>query len=381
MKRHWRMPTVYLSSAICLLVTIGHATAAVEVVDFDDLDLAPESYFGGPIAGGATIDGRHGPETVGTFASRGVEFTNAYNTDFGSWTGFAYSNTSDVTTPGYLNQFSAVTGDGAGPGADNYGVAYGYWDLEENLYREEPFDPANADHLFALPTLRLPAARTISSAQVTNTTYAALSMQTGDQFAKPFGGESGSDPDWFKVTAYGTDEQGMPLATAVEFYLADYRSGDPADDYIIDAWTNWDLAALSGASQLHFNLSSTDAGIFGLNTPAYFAIDDIRLEVEALPGDYNADGVVNAADYTVWRDTLDNEVDRRGAGADGDLSGSIDEPDYLVWRDQYGATSIAMSGVSVVPEPTTATVVVLLLAFSCGGVRHASHRLTSRSCY
>ncbi len=351
-KGRFTMPTRYFF-AVGLLAMVGRV-AAVEVVEFDDLVLAPESYFRGPVADGEIVEGLQGSETVGQFASHGVEFTNAYNNDFGSWTGFAYSNTSDVTTPGYLNQFSAVTGDGAGPGADNYGVAFGYWDLDANLNREVPFNPMNADHLFALPTLRLPAGRTIQSAQVTNTTYAALSMQTGDQFAKPFGGESGSDPDWFKLTAYGTDEQGIPLAAAVEFYLADYRFGDPADDYIVDAWTPWDLTALSAAAQLHFNLSSTDAGIFGLNTPAYFAIDDIRLDVEVLPGDYNADGAVSVADYTVWRDNLGAEVGRRGADADGDLSGVIDAPDYTVWREHFGSSLPAPPSIGrPVPEPAS----------------------------
>ncbi|MEN0110933.1 MAG: DUF4465 domain-containing protein, partial [Planctomycetota bacterium] len=300
--------------AIGGIASIAHASVGVEVVGFDELPLAPESYFRGPTADGAVIDGRFGPETVGRFENRGVEFTNAYNALFGSWTGFAYSNTSDVTTAGFLNQFSAITGDGVGPGADIYGVAYGYWDVEANLFREQAFDRTNAGHLFSLPTIRLPAGRTIRTARVTNTTYAALSMQTGDQFAKPFGGQSGSDPDWFKLSAYGTDEQGTPISTVVEFYLADYRFSNPAEDYIVDAWTAWDLSALSGASQVHFNLSSSDTGAFGLNTPAYFAIDDIRLDVESLPGDYNADGVVDSADYTVWRDTRDDGVVRRGAG-------------------------------------------------------------------
>jgi hypothetical protein len=33
-----------------------------------------------------------------------------------------------------------------------------------------------------------------------------------------------------------------------------------------------------------------------------------------LPGDYNGDGVVNAGDYTVWRDTLGTEFDLNGNG-------------------------------------------------------------------
>ena len=52
-------------------------------------------------------------------------------------------------------------------------------------------------------------------------------------------------------------------------------------------------------------------------------------------GDYNGDGVVNAADYTVWRDTLTQSTTPY-ADADGDGSAVVDTPDYNVWADNYG---------------------------------------------
>jgi hypothetical protein len=62
----------------------------------------------------------------------------------------------------------------------------------------------------------------------------------------------------------------------VEFYLADYRFADSQDDYVVDAWTLWDLSSLAGAQRVYFNLASTDVGENGMNTPSYFAIDDIQ---------------------------------------------------------------------------------------------------------
>lgn len=53
------------------------------------------------------------------------------------------------------------------------------------------------------------------------------------------------------------------------------------------------------------------------------------------PGDYNRDGLVNAADYTVWRDALGQTV-TPGVGADGDGSGTIDAADYSIWRSHFG---------------------------------------------
>lgn len=73
-------------------------------------------------------------------------------------------------------------------------------------------------------------------------------------------------------------------------------------------------------------------------------------------GDYNGDGTVDAADYTVWRDTLDQTVATPGEGADGDLSGTIDQGDYNFWKVNFGAVVPPGAGAvaaSVVPEPTT----------------------------
>lgn len=54
-------------------------------------------------------------------------------------------------------------------------------------------------------------------------------------------------------------------------------------------------------------------------------------------GDYNLDGTVDAADYTIWRDTLGDSV-TAGEGADGNGNGIIDSLDYDEWVSNYGAT-------------------------------------------
>ncbi len=57
-------------------------------------------------------------------------------------------------------------------------------------------------------------------------------------------------------------------------------------------------------------------------------------------GDYSQDGTVNAADYTVWRDSLGDNV-TPGIGADGSGNGAIDQQDYDMWSSQYGSESPA----------------------------------------
>lgn len=79
----------------------------------------------------------------------------------------------------------------------------------------------------------------------------------------------------------------------------------------------------------------------------------VQLTPPALAGDYNLDGSVDAADYTVWRDNLGNTVPYF-TGADGDGNGVIDQNDYVVWRDNFGQTS-GMGSSSLVVESSEAS--------------------------
>jgi hypothetical protein len=79
-----------------------------------------------------------------------------------------------------------------------------------------------------------------------------------------------------------------------------------------------------------------------------------------LVGDYNANGIVDAADYTVWRDSLGSTG--TGLAADGNGDNMITQLDYDIWKANFGA--VAGGGGSSahhlpVPEPST----VLLFFF------------------
>jgi hypothetical protein len=83
------------------------------------------------------------------------------------------------------------------------------------------------------------------------------------------------------------------------------------------------------------------------------------VDVPIVPGDYNGDGQVSAADYTVWRDHVGSEVDTE---VDGDKSGIVDQGDYDLWKANFGshggAGAIA-AGNNAVPEPSTGVLAVL----------------------
>lgn len=86
--------------------------------------------------------------------------------------------------------------------------------------------------------------------------------------------------------------------------------------------------------------------------------------VPSLAGDYNADGSVDASDYTVWRNSLGQPGP--GLPADGNGNRMVDGGDYDVWRANFGNTAgsgaalpSAESLSAAVPEPITLLLVAL----------------------
>lgn len=75
-------------------------------------------------------------------------------------------------------------------------------------------------------------------------------------------------------------------------------------------------------------------------------------------GDYNQNGVVDAADYVAWRDTLGQSG--QGLVADGNSNGAVEAADYEVWKKHFGATSAGLgNGQTSVPEPSASTLAVI----------------------
>jgi hypothetical protein len=58
-------------------------------------------------------------------------------------------------------------------------------------------------------------------------------------------------------------------------------------------------------------------------------------KVDDIPGDFNNDGSVDAADSTVWRDNIGKEVPV-GTQGDGDFDGRVEEDDRNIWLNNYG---------------------------------------------
>lgn len=82
------------------------------------------------------------------------------------------------------------------------------------------------------------------------------------------------------------------------------------------------------------------------------------------PGDYNQNGMVDAADYTVWRNSRGSTTN---LAADGNNNGTVNNADYTYWRVRFGQTvgSGAASNATVIAEPMTQTMVAMALLAMC----------------
>jgi hypothetical protein len=95
----------------------------------------------------------------------------------------------------------------------------------------------------------------------------------------------------------------------------------------------------------------------------------LTLTAAARDGDYNQNGAVDAADYVVWRNTVNRPAVPAGSGADGDGNGTIDVGDFAYWRERFGNVAVtARSGYTTraVPEPTSIAIASALLGLTFG---------------
>ena len=87
-----------------------------------------------------------------------------------------------------------------------------------------------------------------------------------------------------------------------------------------------------------------------------------------LPGDFDNDGAVDAADLAVWQNNYGETGNAAYLLGDGDGDGDTDGRDFLVWQRQYGTTAeLSALQSSLVPEPSAA--IILFTAIASLGVR------------
>ena len=175
----------------------------------------------------------------------------------------------------------------------------------------------------------------------------------------------------------GTNGANAQIPDGTYSFVFDYvpatNTGDPGtagssmSATITDGTTTWSrtLSPLPNAPWFFDGFSLSKFGVIIRSTSGAvrngvfdFTISNLSYTggtaIAGVPGDYNNNGTVDAADYVAWRKggTLANEVD---------TPGTVNAADYTEWRARFGNTSGSGSGLDAgaVPEPTTAVLALL----------------------
>ncbi|MBN2776699.1 MAG: DUF4465 domain-containing protein [Bacteroidales bacterium] len=226
-----------------LTIIMGVTTVMAQtVLDFEELSLEPESHW-------------NGSDLSGSFTSNYASFFNNYDQQYGMWDGFAYTNETDNSTFDWTNQYSSASGNGV-YSSSNYAVSFVGSDWMGD-YSPIPtvikFDPETMPESIPGMYLSLNA-------------NSSLYMADGDYYSNQ------KHYLTLRINAYSTTEY---YAVSKDIILADYRFSNAEDGFKFDTWQYVDLTWAEGTDSLTFILLSSDSGEYGLNTPAYFCIDNI----------------------------------------------------------------------------------------------------------
>lgn len=184
-----------------------------------------------------------------------------------------------------------------------------------------------------------------------------------------------------EVKARLTEPQGAGQATRVQLILKDRDGndtgpGDGGDEYHADllfsllntsSMTTVSLPLANFTRQLAGEFLNegdgllTNFNLYQMNLETYVGEGLVNLEIESirvllpapagLPGDFNNNNIVDAADYTVWRDHL-GAADEAALNGNGNGINGVDQGDFDLWKSSFGNTPGAGSLAGAVPEPS-----------------------------
>lgn len=198
------------------------------------------------------------------------------------------------------------------------------------------------------------------------------------QWANTIKAGLGVDPIIYTYTSYASAELDSSV-TSYPLWIANYNSSPPST-LPANTYAPW-----SSYKFWQYSSSGSVPGITGHVDLDVYNGTFLQLIQQYSPnysnGDYNNNGIVDAADYVLWRNTMGNSVNP-GIGADGDASGIIDAGDYTIWRTNFGKAVPkvppgAGAGFASVPEPASSLLLIIATLAALSG-RSSRHLLLCR---
>jgi len=171
--------------------------------------------------------------------------------------------------------------------------------------------------------------------------------------------DGGNANDWLRVKTVGTQSNADGIGAQITVVPDEAEPGDFLY-HEVTAGSNF-LGQNEGIA--HFGLGEFEGTIDRVTiewpaTGIVQVIEDIvpnslltaREPILGVPGDFNTDGMVDAADYNLWQDNLG--LDAAVLGGNGSGAATVVEADYLLWKSQFGQSIASGSEANRVPEPS-----------------------------
>jgi hypothetical protein len=189
--------------------------------------------------------------------------------------------------------------------------------------------------------------------------YKILSPTNGSLVSTNFNGSTG----WNSLSDQGTDAIGAAPGESWDEATNALSANQLVEQFLLGDSTLAPGQAISigapysggPAGDLEFQYGATGgASLTGAKV--------LYTTATGLPGDFNNDNLVNAADYTVWRD---NQGSTSNLAADDSGNGRVDQADYNIWAANYGRSAAS----TAIPEPTALLIASLGIAGMAGARR------------
>lgn len=235
-----------------VLITDGYSRTAIGtsriytnssemlIADFENLYVSELGY-----ENGAALDG--------SFVSGSFEFDNFYSPDYGGyWGKFGYANRTSTEFNSLDDQYNNVVGGGAND-SETYMVCFA-----SEWYGPCRITLKNRDEAAVIP-----------GCYITNNVYVEDAILHGDGISNNYQDKGFGEGDYLKLVIKADN------GNTLDYYLVDYRSANAEEHYYVKTWEWVDLSSLGLVKTLTFSLDGSKTGAWGLNTPAYFCLDNL----------------------------------------------------------------------------------------------------------
>lgn len=272
---------------LSMAVLAAVSTMAQNVATFEDVNIPSGDYWTGTYSK---------TTPTGTFTSGDYSFEYFNGDSYGYATAAQFAVSKSTNTDASFkytgDQYSAITGKGV---KDSKQYAVIYYDAYNGHCRAYTKDQAKG--------------AAVTGSYITNESYVAKSITKGNAYESAF-----ATGDWLLLTATATKAD-KSTVTATK-YLADFRSSETSQQTYLKDWSWFDFSSFGNdVLYIDFSITGSHTGNYGLNTPAYFCMDDFGGKAPLTPATFEDVSIANGKTYFNGAGTDDKPITTFNSGS------------------------------------------------------------------